>query len=83
MPDDAEVSGIVLGAPGDLVAGWAKIGERGTRNTFGETVTIRTDDGREVKLEKIEGATLGPVVKRTAPWIELEMDVLWALCLTE
>lgn len=83
MSDDAEVCGVVLGAPGELIAGWSKLGERGARNMLRAPVTIRTDNGPEVKLESIEGATLGPVVRRTAEWQAHEMDALTALCLDE
>lgn len=83
MADDAEVCGVVVGAPGELIAGWARLGQRGTRNVLRAPVTIRTDDGHEVKLEKLEDATLGPVRRRKAEWQAHEMDALTALCLDE
>ncbi len=83
MADEAEVSGIVVGEPGALLAGWARIGARGTRMWLRGEVRVATDEGHEVRLAGLEGATLGPISMRTEEWQAHEMDAVTSLCIAE
>lgn len=71
-PEDAIVTGVVVGDEGREVGGYAKLGPHGERRTIGDRVVVRTDDGHEVQLVELAAATIQPLVSRKAPWSELE-----------
>ncbi|MDQ3038066.1 MAG: hypothetical protein M3Y87_37080, partial [Myxococcota bacterium] len=76
MTERAFVRGRVAGPRGEAIAGWASLGPSGSPTWIGQEVRVATDEGTEVLVSIAQPDAYAPVVRRRAPWRELESDAL-------